>query len=165
MSQDGITTDYVQQMEAFRPYIMTVTSDLRATELVFSLHSRNTLSPTKFQEYLFEDGNGASYQGTFTDVRPSSVFVLEGPEMVYRSEPVAVAPFRFHLSAHTAEGTSSLPLLLPRPISTGISKVTDGCLPSDTYIYNIQGQRVGSITDLPTLPHGIYIVNGKKTIH
>ena len=164
-TQEGIATDYVSAMEAFHPYVITVTNHLRATELVFSTQSKTVLSPTTVSDYLFVDGFGSSYQGTFIEEHPSGAFVLDGPQMLFQAASSSVAPFRFYLSDPSLSGTDTLPLLLPRPISTGISQAKSEPSTADGYIYNIQGQRMGTVADLPSLPRGIYIIQGKKTIH
>lgn len=51
---------------------------------------------------------------------------------------------------------------VPRPTTTGISSVKTEQRKTSRGIYNLSGQYLGN--DLQQLPHGIYIVNGKKLI-
>ena len=165
VSQDGIATDYASEMEPFRPYILTVSSDLRAKELVFSLHSQSNVPATIAADYKMEGERGATFHGTFKEEQATAAFMLDGPQMTFHAETTNVPPFRFYLTDAALNDAESLPLLLPRAISTGITQVDSGTAPAINYIYNTQGQRVGTIDDLPSLPHGIYIIKGKKTIH
>ena len=45
---------------------------------------------------------------------------------------------------------------------TGVSTVAT--VATDTPVYNLHGQRVGSISTLRELPAGLYIVNGRKVM-
>ena len=88
---------------------------------------------------------------------------MVGEQMVYSSSPKEVPPFRTYLN--TTVGKTTLSLLFPFNVSTDITTIESNTTKDGGYIYNLQGQRVGTTDNLHSLPHGIYIINGKKTTH
>ena len=163
VSEKGITLDYVEEMEAFRPYFLAASNAYAGVEVVFSNLQKTTLAPTNAADYHYAMNDGNTLIGTYKQISPWTIYVTEGTQMTYHDEPIAVAPFRTYL--HSSLGTSTLPLLLPFAPSTGIDMVESDPTEHSGYIYNMLGQRVGNAADLPSLPHGIYIINGKKTTH
>ena len=49
-----------------------------------------------------------------------------------------------------------------RPVDTAIRRIDTTATKSQTGVYSLSGQYLGSSTQ--ALPHGIYIVNGKKVV-
>lgn len=48
--------------------------------------------------------------------------------------------------------------------TSGIAAISIDGMPTNGYIYNLQGMRVATLSQWDNLPHGIYIINGKKRI-
>lgn len=70
--------------------------------------------------------------------------------------------------AETADGVTKVvvseltnSIVVSKDNTTGIGNVGSGSADNET-VYNLQGMRVGAITDINNLPSGIYIIGGKK---
>lgn len=48
--------------------------------------------------------------------------------------------------------------------TSGIAAISIDGMPANGYIYNLQGMRVATLSQWDNLPHGIYIINGKKRL-
>lgn len=90
---------------------------------------------------------------------PAGAYVVDGMAVSHVAGEEPVKGFRGYLVQ--AGGTSPSTITEWRLVdpSTGISGITTG--KTDNKVFNIQGQR---LPDSPSLPHGVYIINGKKVI-
>lgn len=163
ISEEGVTLDYAQELDAHHPYFILGSDAYTGTELVFATQTKSTISPTNDSDYRYMLDASNTFLGTYKEEYAGTVYVADGSQMVYHSSPTSVQPFRAYLSSSL--DMSVLPLLLPFGQNTGIATVDSNREEHEGYIYNLQGQRVGHAVDLPSLPRGLYIINGKKITH
>ena len=163
VSEAGISLGVVGQMEELHPYFIYVGDRYAGEELVFYMTKQTRLKTTHDSNYCHIMDNGSFFQGAWQEISPWEVFTMVGEQMVYSSSPKEVPPFRTYLN--TTVDKTTLPLLFPFNVSTDITTIESIATKDGGYIYNLQGQRVGTTDNLHSLPHGIYIINGKKTTH
>lgn len=112
-----------------------------------------------------EENSFTAFTGANVAVKWTAPEVEEGFYMTHTcsldNEPLeadadGVCSFKVADAAHT--------LLLAEQKNVGISNVDADAVAADEAVYNLQGIRVATASELNRLPAGIYICGGKKTI-
>ncbi|MBR5688555.1 MAG: C10 family peptidase [Prevotella sp.] len=157
---DKVLFGYTDAMEAYNPYLIGIGPELAGKELVFTATGLSTLKATLKNPIVATVGN---YQltGVNSDTVIDGAFVIDG-EKAKPANGAAIAPFRAYLSAEGGISYSEMTIVTGVEL-TGIHDIemtTEG----NGTVFNLAGQKVGTIKAMESLPKGIYVVNGKKVI-
>lgn len=116
-------------------------------------------------EYWTEDGLFTAFSGSTVAVKWNAPEVEEGFFMTHTcsldNEPLE-ADTDGVCSFKVAEATHNL--VLAEQKNVGIDAVAADAVAADEAVYNLQGIRVATASELNRLPAGIYICGGKKTV-
>lgn len=158
---------YAATLSAATPYLLGVTDRLKGRDLVFSATDATVYGPiacaTATDRYV--------YRGTMARQPMADAFVLNATGNAFgkQAEGQSMA-FRacFTATENAPEGTSALLISTVDEALTGIAEVDGNGAASGTVpVYDLQGRRVATVgpnAPLPTLPKGVYVVNGRKVL-
>jgi len=163
--------DYVSSLQANIPYVVKANGKkLAGKTLVFKAYNVPIMKTcaTKIaamtDDYDFE---GYTYKNT-----PQGFYLLNaaGTAFDYHSDSYEMPPFRAFFTTTLAEGnrTASIPI---EDAATGITNIPAGNNAKGVNIYTLSGMKIGKTNindgkvEMPALPKGVYIINGKKVIY
>ena len=176
--EDGETVYFrhaAQPLEANRPYIIAVPDDtwgsawdLRNKPMVFSA-SNVTIKPNAV---AYTSGDNFLFAGTYAEQSLNSILALNeaGSKFALSTSEQTVPAFHAYYqyindAIASSSNVKTLNIAFYDEKATDINTVTipsETNLTPDAPIYNTSGQMVGSYKMFDKLPHGVYIVGGKK---
>lgn len=119
--------------------------------------------PTPVTQTANQTDGGAtvSFIGSFSQTTaPASSYVLRKNLIYHLSKAMSMKGFRGYVEETTSTGAKGISSWTLDDHTTGISAVSTDAS-AEVKAYNLQGQRVNTKA---SLPHGVYIVAGKKVI-
>ena len=142
--------------------------------------SNATVEPSATDNWHTATYNGSTFLPCFSEVSPTAgtyalnvtndFFTYDGTEAsgsIFLSNYRKVMPFEGRLTNGTS-GSRALPIVFADDEALGIENLlTDA---KSQNIYNMRGQKVGTVRDASTgdalkqLPKGLYIINGRKVV-
>lgn len=180
VEEDGnkVLYDYAQSLEANTPYIINMPKQgnrwgeqytLTNKEFTFSADNV-TIEPT--QKRLVS-GYDYTFEGTLTGCSQSDIYKLntDGDAFTLNSTSIEINPFEAYFTMNHENTTETAAKQLAIGMIDGENGDTDGIdemeIQSEVsfVIYNLNGMEVGrGEATLQALPHGVYIVNGRKIV-
>ena len=160
---------YTDQIKANTPYLMSVPGDtwgasfdLRDKELTFS----GSYVPVQASKKAVVSGNNYKFYGTYRQESLTNSYILNAAGNSFEHTSGTIEAFRgyFAPSAILTSLPTSLSIGFGDDGSTGIFNILNVPQKTNSAIYNLRGEKVGTTDDMPRLPKGIYIINGKKII-
>lgn len=160
---------YTDQIKANTPYLISVPGntwgdsfDLRDKELTFSGSNAAIKASTK----AVVSGNNYKFYGTYKQESLTNSYILNAAGNSFKHTSGTIEAFRgyFAPSAILTSLPTSLSIGFGDDGSTGIFNILNAPQKTSSAIYNLRGEKVGTTDDMPRLPKGIYIINGKKII-
>jgi len=169
--EDGFTVYFrnAAEMLANVPYLVAVpdgtwgpTWDLRNKVIVWSAENvelkPEAIAYTSGRNLFF---GGTTYEQTLEGIlglnAAGSQFSLSGNQTVEAFH----AYFDF-IDENASSSANTLNIAIIDDSIDGIESIASPDVTSDTPVYNLSGQCVGTKADLNKLPHGIYLMNGRK---
>ena len=153
--------DYAAQMHSCRPYLVALARGVAPAQgmVTFEATQARVTAETK----AITSGQSYLLRGTFNTASPAAPYVLRSDLCQFVPSPgVEVQPFEAW--AQMLDGTTAataLNIVLPSDIVTGVTGVSVAA-PKAGIVYDITGRVMqGSLQELP---HGIYIVDGRKVV-
>ena len=153
--------DHAAQMHSCRPYLVALARGVAPAQgmVTFEATQARVTAETK----AITSGQSYLLRGTFNTASPAAPYVLRSDLCQFVPSPgVEVQPFEAW--AQMLDGTTAataLNIVLPSDIVTGVTGVSVAA-PKAGIVYDITGRVMqGSLQELP---HGIYIVDGRKVV-
>lgn len=150
------------------PYVYPYRPLLIKFENEFTYKEWDTPMPIKADSVTVIEGGDYNFVGTFKPVQPKdgSYYLTAGNTIRPLASGGTIKPFRAYFEPATPSAARARAISIDG-MTTAIEDIEWGdgnpfLTPTDSRIYNVQGQTVGN--DLKQLPKGMYIVNGKKII-
>lgn len=166
----GYFTQHVyHNIVANRPYFICPSKDIEAGDTIHNV----TVEVDRRTPLSVADAKGEyAATGIFTQTTiPTGSYVFAGSSIYHLKTEQQLGAYRSYLAplSQTASLITSFATsrggYMPSPVPNGIIDIENDSGNSNhrvmTGVYNLQGQKVAD-TFSPYLPHGIYIVNGKK---
>lgn len=180
VEEDGnkVLYDYAQSLEANTPYIINMPKpgnrwgeQYTLTNKEFTFSADNvTIEPT--QKRLVS-GYDYTFEGTLTGCSQSDIYKLntDGDAFTLNSTSIEINPFEAYFTMNHENTTETAAKQLAIGMIDGENGNTNGIdemeIQSEVsfVIYNLNGMEVGrGEATLQALPHGVYIVNGRKIV-
>ncbi len=158
-------TSTAEGVVAGTPYIVLPTKGpAEGTDYYeFTGVDRFVSEPTQVTQTASQTDGGAtvSFIGSFSQTTaPASVYVLRKNLIYHLSKAMSMKGFRGYIEETTSTGAKGISSWALDDQTTDISAVSTDAS-AGVKAYNLQGQRVNTKA---SLPHGVYIVAGKKVI-
>ena len=164
---DAFSFVEVEEPKAYTPYLMIADAagdSITVYDASFGVRNM-PISPKNAPEVTVGDYtfSGTNLGLTAEDMAGATYYVVSGEEWVKTTEPIA--PLTSYIKTTAADAPDSFKTLANGSLVTGIEAIntqhpTPNTQPST--LYTIDGRKVGTRTE--SLPHGIYIQNGKKVV-
>lgn len=162
IDQDKAVLEYADSLAAYTPYFIAINEAIIGKTVEF-IAGPTILSPTSESPCTFTVGK---YKLTGTNIQLSSedIYTVGDNCLVYAVEPQIVSPFRAYLVKE--DGSMAYPVIsLQGPdITDGIKVVVDDQRTDSDAVYYLSGVKVATTATVHSLPKGIYIIKGQKTI-
>ena len=169
-SEGSIYFDYVNEIQANKPYIIAVPGNKWGEEwnlvgkvITFSATDVEVISGAN----NITSGLVYDFVGSTKGQSKSDVFTLndDGNRFGLNTAPTTIAPFRAYFeSIETNTAKSSLAISIVKAGTTDLQQILS-VEDSNAPVYNLSGIMVGKIgAGVDNLEKGIYIINGKKIV-
>lgn len=153
------------QVNAGTPYLIRPTKDWAEGKTYYEFDGIRSFesSPAQVEQNATPDNGGATvtYQASFQKTTaPAKAYVLRKNQVYHLTDDMAMKGFRGYFTESTSNGAKEITAWMLDGVPTGVTTI-DASPNTSQRVYNLQGQRISGNR---SLPHGVYITNGKKTI-
>lgn len=162
IDQDKAVLEYTDSLTAYTPYFIAINESIIGNTVEF-MAGPTVLLPTSESPCSVNVG-GYTLAGTNIQLSCADIYTVSDNSLVYAVEPQIVAPFRAYLVKE--DGCMANPAIsLQGPdITDGIKVVEDDHSTDSDAVYHLSGVKVATTATVHSLPKGIYIIKGQKTI-
>ena len=161
--------EYTDQFLPFTTYFISIGPSLAGKTVVFESGKEIILNADfaskmndTFGDYTFLTPSVWTTARQLNDT--CTVYAIAGDRFLIAGEEALLPPFRAYIIADNSVANVAAITIDGPMLPDGILQTEMGEGTSGYTVHNVAGQLVGTFHSMPSLPSGIYIVNGKKTV-